>query len=255
LHIHFITQGIIGLAVGKPYFIHAHGSDLHVNFRSPIKKALSLTVLRHSRAVFYVTPNLRHFLQGFEDKACLIGNPIDTRAFRARRTPSVISDVLVFARLEPVKGVDRIFQHIEDLVHLVKVTAIAWGPWASRYRKRYGSMVRFVEPVPHSEIPSFLQGFDAVIGQMHQGILSLSELEALAMGRVVITGLDQRLYGTDPPPVVRVSGGEEIVHAVKRLIGDPDEVVRLSRAGPPWIEKHHGSKRHLQLLTRAYLRE
>src|SRR5438128_11443199 len=33
LHIHFVSQGVVGLAVGKPYFIHAHGSDLHRNFK------------------------------------------------------------------------------------------------------------------------------------------------------------------------------------------------------------------------------
>jgi glycosyltransferase involved in cell wall biosynthesis len=255
LHIHFITQGIVGLVVGKPYFIHAHGSDLHVNFKSQLKKAISLKVLRQSQAIFYVTPNLHGYLQGFEDKAYLIGNPIDTHAFRARQTPSAISDALIFARLEPVKGADRIFERIEDLTHIVKVTAIAWGPWARQYRKRYSDVVRFIDPVPHAEIPSLLQAFDLVIGQMHQGILSLSELEALAMGRIVVTGLDQRLYQTDPPPIVQVADADGIIEAVKRLIEHPDEVLRLSQAGPAWVEKHHGSSTHLELLTRAYLGE
>jgi glycosyltransferase involved in cell wall biosynthesis len=252
LHIHFITQGVVALAVGKPYFIHVHGSDLHLNFQSRLKKAISLKVLRHSRAIFYVTPNLSRYLLGFEDKAHLIGNPIDTVAFRARRTPSAISDALIFARLESVKGADRIFAHIEDLTRIVKVTAIAWGPWAREYRKRFGEMVRFIDTVPHAEVPSLLQAFDLVIGQMHQGILSLSELEALAMGRIVITALDECLYQSDPPPIVRVAGGDGIIDAVRRLIANPDEVIRLSQAGPPWVEKHHGSKTHLRNLTRAY---
>jgi len=255
LHIHFITHGIVGLAVGKPYFIHAHGSDLHVNFNSQLKKAISMRVLTHSRAIFYVTPNLSRFLEGFEEKAYLIGNPIDTVAFRARQPPSAISDALIFARLEPVKGVDRIFEHVEDLARMVNVTAIAWGPWAREYRKRYGEIVRFIDTVPHTKVPSLLQTFDLVIGQMHQGILSLSELEALAMGRIVITRLDQCLYVTDPPPVVNVAAADGIIDAIKRLIEHPDEVRRLSQAGPAWIEKHHGSKVHLQKLTHAYIGE
>jgi glycosyltransferase involved in cell wall biosynthesis len=254
LHIHFITQGIIGLVVGKPYFIHAHGSDLHVNFGSPLKKALSLKVLRHSRGVFYATPNLRQFLQAFEYKAYFIGNPIDTGVFRVRRNPSVISDVLVFARLEPVKGVDRIFEKVEELSRMVRLTAIAWGPWAREYRKRYGEKVRFIEPVPHAQIPFLLDGFDAVIGQMRQGILSLSELEALAVGRVVITGLDQRLYRTDPPPVAHASNGDELISTLKRLIDHPEEASSLSRSGPAWIERHHSPKTHLRHLRQAYAR-
>lgn len=254
LHIHFVSQGIVGLAVGKPFFIHAHGSDLHVNFKNPVKRALSLLVLRRSQGIFYVTPNLRDYLAAFENKAHLLGNPIDTSLFRPLTMPSAISEVLIFARLEAVKGVDRIFERVAELSGIVNLTAIGWGPWARDYSKRFGSMVHFIPPIPHEEIPTLLQKFDAVIGQMHQGTLGLSELEALAAGRIVFTCVDQRLYSSDPPPVVYARDGDGIIEALRRLSRDQSEIRRLARAGPAWVEKYHGPRKHLEGLTQAYLR-
>jgi hypothetical protein len=147
LHIHYVPQGLVGLAVGKPFFVHAHGSDLHVNFKSRFKKAVSLRILRRSRAILYVTPNLREFLKGFEEKAYLVGNPIEPDVFRVRAAPSTITNVLIFTRLEPIKGADRIFDRVDDLSRIVNLTAIAWGLWAREYQKRYGRFVRFIEPV------------------------------------------------------------------------------------------------------------
>src|SRR5712691_4625960 len=36
IHIHWLTQGIVGLLVGAPFFVQAHGSDLHVNLQSRV---------------------------------------------------------------------------------------------------------------------------------------------------------------------------------------------------------------------------
>ena len=98
----------------------------------------------------------------------------------------------------------------------------------------------------------FLQQFDIVIGQMHQGILSLSEIEALAAGRPVITGIDWTLYEEDPPPVIAANSAEGIIQAMKQLRGDPSELIRLARAGPDWVRRNHGFTHHLELLEAAY---
>jgi len=88
---------------------------------------------------------------------------------------------------------------------------------------------------------------------MHQGILSLSELEAMAAGRPVITGIDWSLYSKDdPPPVIGVTDADGIVAAVEKLRSDKEEVARLFREGPAWVERNHGFVRHLQLLEEAY---
>ncbi len=254
LHIHFVSQGVVGLAVGKPFFIHAHGSDLHANFKNPLKRALSLLVLRRARGIFYVTPNLRTYLEPFAQKAHLLGNPLDISLFPPRRTISTISEVLIFTRLDQIKGVDRIFERAPELAALVNLTTIAWGPLTGDYAKRYAPFVRFIAPVPHNEIPTLLQQFDAVVGQMGQGVLGLSELEALGAGRIVFANLDVKLYPDDPPPVVDIKDGGELVRELRSLMGNPDQIQALSQAGPHWVERHHSPQKHLEGLRREYLR-
>jgi glycosyltransferase involved in cell wall biosynthesis len=101
-------------------------------------------------------------------------------------------------------------------------------------------------------IGSFLQKFDVVIGQMRQGILSLMEIEAMAAGRPLITGLDASLYKDDPPPVIVAHDPDAIVAAVEKLRGDRTEMARLSNAGRDWVCRNHGYAHHLEILERAY---
>jgi len=87
---------------------------------------------------------------------------------------------------------------------------------------------------------------------MKLGILSLSELEAMARGRVVFMRLDRSLYADDPPPVIDVSDGSALVDAVRRLQGDPDEFRRVSDAGRKWVAGHHGLESYLKVLAVGY---
>ncbi len=77
IHIHWLTQGIVGLLVGAPFFVQAHGSDLHVNLQNRALRWLTRRVLRKAKLVFYVTPNLLGYLSGFEQKARYLPNPVE----------------------------------------------------------------------------------------------------------------------------------------------------------------------------------
>ena len=87
---------------------------------------------------------------------------------------------------------------------------------------------------------------------MRQGILSLMEIEALAAGRPLVTGVNWDLYRDDPPPVVHATTAREIVDGVQRLKADPPELGRLSREGREWAVRNHSYAHHLQLLESAY---
>jgi glycosyltransferase involved in cell wall biosynthesis len=159
---------------------------------------------------------------------------------------------LVFTRLDSVKGPELIFPAVERLARDFEFTGLAWGPLKAEYMSRYGDSVRFVDRAPHSEIGPFLAQFDVIIGQMRQGILSLSEIEALAVGRPVITGIDWSFYLSDPPPVLAASGPDDIIAAMKRLREDEELVAGLCREGPEWARRNHGFALHLELLESAY---
>ena len=253
LHIHFLSQGVVGVLSGRPFVAQAHGSDLHLNLTRSVYRPVTRTVLDKARAVFYVTPNLPAFLKGYEKKLVYLPNPLDVpQSARSAAAPAQVRTVVIFTRLHPVKGVDRIFPAVERLRELVEVTAIESGPLAAEYLARYGRWVKFIQPVPHSNIWEVLAAFDVVIGQMRQGVLGLMEIEAMAAGRPVIAAVDSALYPDDPPPVVAASGPDEIVAAVLKLRDDPGELARLARLGREWVERNHGFAHHLELLESTY---
>src|SRR5437588_29274 len=83
-----------------------HGSDLHLNLRSGTLRAVTRRVLERARLVFYVTPNLRAFMPDFDRKLRFLPNPVDVAALREGAPPGPeLSWVLIFTRLDPVKGV------------------------------------------------------------------------------------------------------------------------------------------------------
>ncbi len=252
VHIHWLSQGIVGLFIGRPFYAQAHGSDLHVNMRNPLLRIVTRSVFQKAKVVFYVTPNLLAYASGFDGKFRYLPNPVRVDGLDEAPPPKRLTSAVIFTRLDPVKGVDRIFPAAERLRRSVELTALAWGPLAGEYLQRYGSQVRFVPPVPRGEVDPFLRRFDIVIGQMQQGSLGLSELEAMASGRPLITGIDWSYYPDDPPPVIEAANAEDVAAAVERLKDDEAELARLSRAGREWVRRNHGFARHLQLLEQAY---
>jgi glycosyltransferase involved in cell wall biosynthesis len=253
IHIHWLTQGIVGLLVGAPFFVQAHGSDLHVNLQNRALRWLTRRVLRKAKLVFYVTPNLLGYLAGFEEKARYLPNPVDVEIVAPdSQPPSGVAKAVIFTRLDPVKGVEVIFAVADKLSRGLELTALDWGPLAREYVQRYNGLVRFVQPVPHDLIGSFLQRFDVVIGQMRQGILSLMEIEALAAGRPLITAIDWTLYPEDPPPVIAPSGVDGIGVAVEQLKADHNRLGALWTEGREWVRRNHGYARHLELLQASY---
>jgi glycosyltransferase involved in cell wall biosynthesis len=252
VHVHFVSQGVVGALSGRPYFLHAHGSDLHLNFASPLMKRWSERWMRGARRIFYVTPNLAEFLESFKGKSQLLPNPIDVDRFRGIPPPERIEAVLIFMRLLEVKGPEVAFAGAVEVADMFSLTAITAGPLAAELENRYGDRVAFIAPVAHDEIPALLAHHQAVIGQMLQGVAGLSELEALAAGRVVLMALDARLYPTNPPPVVDVQSAPQIAQRLRELRDDAAEIGRLSREGRDWVEANHSLRAHAEALIRAY---
>jgi len=253
IHIHWVPRGLLGLMSWRPYLIQAHGSDLHMEINTPGLFSLNRRVLEDARVIFYVTPNLEPFVHRFSRKLCHLPNPVDVRALaEAPRAPERVRRVLIFLRLDPIKGVEKVFPAVERLVSMVELTALAWGPLASEYRARYEGVVRFVEPVPHDRVGSFLQDFDLVVGQMDQGALGLSEIEAMGAGRPLISGIDRDLYPGDKPPVVFSGDPDQLVDQVEALRDDAKRLANLSREGRSWVRRNHGFERHLAILEAAY---
>lgn len=253
VHIHFVSQGFIGPLTGKPYVLHGHGHDLHTNMGNPFLNRLTRYAMKHAKAIFYVTPDLAKYIPAeFSSKAFLLPNPLEPAFFENVTTPRQLRKVFLFTRLYPIKAPQEVFSVARDLAGVVDISAIAWGPLTAQFREQYADCVHFLDRIPHDEVPALIDGFDAVIGQMKLGILSLSELEAMARGRVVFMRLDHQLYADDEPPVVDVHDGDELVAAIKRVQADPALLRRISDAGRDWVQRHHGLDGYFQILRRGY---
>lgn len=252
IHVHWASQGIVGILAGKPFVLQVHGSDLHVNLGIRGVRVWTHAMLDRARTILYVTPNLAAYLRGYEAKVHFLPNPVDVDDLDEHAPPQDVANVLIFTRLDEVKGPRVIFDAVEQLRGEFRFTGLDWGPQRAAYITRYRGDVDFVGRVPHAEIGAFLRRFDVVVGQMRQGILSLSEIEALGAGRPVVTGVDWSLYGADPPPVLEAASPEAIVDALRRLRDEAGLAVRLSREGPKWARRNHGFELHLRLLEAAY---
>lgn len=256
IHIHWVPRGIVGVLSSKPFLIQAHGSDLHQHVSTPGIHSLCRLVLERARTIFYVTPNLEPFIHRFATKSVYLPNPINVGALdMVPAPPRQIRRAVIFMRLDPVKGVDRVFPAVDRLASMgIELTALKWGPLSDEYVNRYSDVVQFVDPVPHERIGWFLSTFDLVIGQMEQGALGLSELEAMAAGRPLISGIDRSQYPGDKPPVVSSYDPNELVEQVGRLKDDSRRLENLHREGRAWVRRNHGFERHLELLETAYSR-
>jgi glycosyltransferase involved in cell wall biosynthesis len=246
--IHFVSQGIVGLLIDTPFYIHAHGSDLHLNSEHRLMRWLNDRVLSRARAVFYATPNLAAFLDSYRKKSFLLPNPIDVAEFATCAPPGELKKVLIFTRLDPVKGAAEIFESVHDLAGVVALTAMRWGLLARGLERTHAGDVTFVDRVPRSGVPALLCANDAVIGQVEQGVLGLMELEAMAAGRPVVMRVDRALYQDDPPPTVTIDGAGGIAQAVRSLAAQSAELARLSREGREWVARNHSPARHLEIL-------
>lgn len=252
VHVHYVSHGVVGALSGRPYFLQAHGSDLHTNLRNPVMRWWSARWMRRARAIFYVTPNLAQYLTDFRAKSVLLPNPIDVGRFAGIPPPGRIENVLIFMRLDPVKGPATIFAVVSELAGVVSLTAIDTGALAQEYKTRYGDHAHFISPVAHADVPALLARFDATIGQMVQGVPGLSELEALAAGRVVFMAIDDALYPNDAPPVVRVSDGRDLIARLRELRHETEELQRISSDGREWIRRQHSLKAHATALIACY---
>ena len=135
VHVHFLSQGFIGALSGHPYVLHAHGSDLHANFKNPLYRAWTALWMRGAARIIYVTPNLSGYLRDYAGKSVLVENPIDVERFAGVDTPTRLASALVFMRLEPVKGPDVVFDSVDEIAAHVTLSAVAWGPLALRFAR------------------------------------------------------------------------------------------------------------------------
>ncbi|HYL41638.1 MAG TPA: glycosyltransferase family 4 protein [Candidatus Binatus sp.] len=240
-HVHYARLGMLGWLSGRPFVVHCHGTDVRgVRPGTPWGREVA-PILRAARAVYYATPDLGPDVHAFRHDAVFIPNPIDLPPERAvDPAPSV--DLLVGARLEPIKGVDTIAEIVGRVLGArpdTSITILDQGPDVAKVVAAAGERGHLIAPVPHDEVPALVRRHRLVIGQVRVGALGNFELEALAAGRPVAASFRHPEAYDVAPPVVDGGSAADVADRIVGLLDDEPARAELGALGRRWVHGHH----------------
>ncbi len=243
-HIHWASYGILGLASRIPYIIQCHGTDVRERLNSPTFRFVLSPVLRRAAAVLCTTPDLMSVVRNLRPDALFLPGPVDISQFSPLQggNPPHPWTILLFTRLEPIKGVEVAIEGIERFVLRhpeVRVQLMNWGVLSADYRRRYGHRFEFLWRVPPEEVPELLLQADVVVGQFALGILGLAELQAMSCARPVIGSFRYPAAYPSAPPLYQATTAEEIDAHLETIFQHPEEARAIGEQARAWVCTYH----------------
>jgi glycosyltransferase involved in cell wall biosynthesis len=184
-------------------------------------------VLRHADRVFFLNPDLRHWLPGatFVPYAS-----VDPREIRAVPAPDGPELVVAHAPTDrQVKGT----QHVEDAV-------------ADLQREGLPVRLDLIEGVTQDEVLRRIALADVVVDQVLIGWYGAFAVEAMALGRPVLAYIredepEDNPFG-DALPIVRATEAS-LTHDLRALAADRERRLERGAAGRRFAEEHHDPRR------------
>jgi glycosyltransferase involved in cell wall biosynthesis len=108
VHVHWARYGVLGLVSRLPFIVHCHGDDVRDRLKHPLFRQLLTTVFQRAAAVLCITPDLLPVVKMIRPDALFFPGPVDTDRFAPMEDkqiyPSRPWTILLFSRLEPIKG-------------------------------------------------------------------------------------------------------------------------------------------------------
>ncbi len=99
--------------------------------------------------------------------------------------------------------------------------------------------LNLIPRVPYGDMPALLGRYDIVMGQFKLGALGMSELEAMACGKPVLSFFNYPQAYDEPPPIFSTRDAEEGAEMLARLVEDQQLRKEAGEKGRAWVEKHH----------------
>lgn len=244
VHIHWASYGVLGLTSRIPYIVHCHGDDVLRRLKSPGFRLVMAPILSRAAAVLCITPDLLPIVQSLRPDALFLPAPIDPLQFAPTQTeiPPHPWTILLFARLEPKKGIETAVQGIERFITRhpeVRVQLINRGSLGPDLRRRYGHRFEFLSWMPAEEVPRLLWQVDAVVGQFELGAIGLAELQAMSSAKPVIASYRFPSAYSTPPPLYQATTPEEIDAHLEEIFQHPEEARARGEQGRAWVCAHH----------------
>jgi glycosyltransferase involved in cell wall biosynthesis len=256
VHIHWASYGVLGLMSSIPFIVHCRGDDVRDRLNQPLFRPILTTILRRAAAVMCITPDLLHVVQSVRSDVIFSPAPVDTERFTpGGSSPSTPWTVLLFARLDPDKGVDTTIQGIARFARRhpnVRVQLLDWGDLKGKYKREYAGFFEFIPTVTPDKVEHLIRSANVIVGQLTLGALGLSELQAMSCAKPVIASFRYGEAYPTPPPLCQASIAEEVVEHLEYLFQHPEVVTTLGQKGREWVIRYHDYRTLSDELEKIY---
>lgn len=250
VHVHYATtvaRLMPPYVPSRPYVLHLHGTDIRTLWTQESRHATIQRYIDGAAHVYYSTPDNEGNATTARPDAEYLPVVIDDRGLPAWNPKGYVAFA---SRWEQVKGLEDMLQVAERLVRAgVDVRGLDWGPGADEARKLG---VRLIPKAPHDRYLDFLAGADVVVGQATK-ILSVSELEAMAIG-APLAAVGDHFAGPDGKPLpIRNGNVPEVVDAILSDLSDPRAATE-HLGSREWALRHHVPESQVARLEATYER-
>ncbi len=262
VHVHYASLAYMTIIARIPYFLHCHGSDLRRDLYRPALGTITREAIRKAIRVFYVTPDLKKYLDPFRSDTIFLPNPIDLEKFKPLSNIEQSKPrILCISKMEPFKGVERIIQIINRIWEVrpeVEVAIFNFGnssivkDFISEHQQ--DSRLILLSRIPHDKMPELIGSFRVILGQQHPnvGALGLSELEAMACGKPVVCHFNYPDAYPQPPPIIASHTPEEAAAHILHLLDDKKLCLSLGKEARRWVSTYHNPQSIIQTLVNYY---
>lgn len=263
-HVHYGFFGYYAWVARRPYVLHLHGSDVRLNLRDRVRRPIVLRAMARAEHVLYSTPDLSEEVCSIRPDATWLAAPVPRSSVAvpvqpgaggaADVTPGENGPLVLFAsRWDEVKGIDEQLDLAADLRRShpgARLVGVRWGEGADRAE---AAGVRLVPKLAALEFERLLGASDVVVGQQRSGMLGITELQAMAMGRPVVARFDAAAaYGEDAPiwNTLHVDAGAAVLQVLEGGSANSHRV----RAAVDWVARHHSADAAVTALEGLYRR-
>lgn len=268
VHVHSVlARRHAGWAFGRRFALHLHGTDIRTNQYLDQHRRLLLDTVSRAHVVFYSTPDLWEHVSPLREDARLVPVPVPLPEIDLTMRSPASSELAgsrgyIFfpSRWEEVKGGVRQIAAARELSAALSgpsdplLIGLDWGPMAS---EAAAAGVRLVPRMSHADFRATVAGARICIGQL-AGMLSASELDALAADVPLVAPLDPRWYDGSHPSLVLppVLGGIDL--GMSGSATDLADLVLEELASPAknptrsWVQTHHSAQSALSEVLAGY---
>lgn len=244
LHVHYLPNGYYFWGSKARKVVHIHGSDLRRDIHAKVWSKLAKRSIQTADLVLYATVDLRAEVEKWRPDAVYIPNPVSDICWNITSIP-VDYDVVFSMRLDEIKGGAALVQLMRELVARgYRVAALNWGEYAAAAKTTGADLY---EPMPLEAYIQFITRGKVVLGQLQLGVLGMSELQALAIGKQVVVNAQAQ---PNNPPIWQADLNTALDVTLQAIASPADNTQEII----DWARNHHHAKVTLSAIENAYLK-